>query len=373
MKISNIMKIKTGIDPDTFEDVKISYIEPNYCTAEGKNTIATGEAAHAEGYGAYATLFNSITLAPYNIENNQRNFILEKGSSVSKGTILLILNEATNVYETRKVVNRKTVNISSESRTHIELNKDLSYDSVNERITAYIQRSNGALGNYSHTEGQNTLSLGKGSHAEGIGTFTIDDYQHVQGKYNDDPTGYLHVVGKGTTINQRSNAHTLDWDGNAWFAGDITLGQNNSKLTQIDLLWSELDLTTEDELIAEWGPASEGNTERTGMTIKGQVSDYSGFLVVGSYNAEYLTPAGFCFIPVVDNIAYGRLNIAWGGIVSRSIKIENLADENNYMSLTFGSGGVYGTYGYNASITKYDFVAIPRAIYGIKNINNKLL
>jgi hypothetical protein len=32
---------------------------------------------------------------------------------------------------------------------------------------------------------------------------------------------YVSIVGNGTNYNNRSNAHTLDWDGNAWFAGTI--------------------------------------------------------------------------------------------------------------------------------------------------------
>ena len=35
---------------------------------------------------------------------------------------------------------------------------------------------------------------------------------------------YAHIVGNGTANNARSNAHTLDWEGNAWFAGSLTLG-----------------------------------------------------------------------------------------------------------------------------------------------------
>lgn len=31
---------------------------------------------------------------------------------------------------------------------------------------------------------------------------------------------YAHIVGNGTST-KRSNAHVLDWSGNAWFAGDV--------------------------------------------------------------------------------------------------------------------------------------------------------
>lgn len=41
-----------------------------------------------------------------------------------------------------------------------------------------------------------------------------------------DADGYAVEVGNGTADDARSTAHTLDWDGNAWFAGDIYVGGN---------------------------------------------------------------------------------------------------------------------------------------------------
>lgn len=79
--------------------------------------------------------------------------------------------------------------------------------------TIYIYMPNaGALGHVSHSEGYNTIATG--------------DYQHVQGRYNkiDKENKYADIVGNGSSKNVRSNAYTLDWNGNAWFAGDIKIG-----------------------------------------------------------------------------------------------------------------------------------------------------
>ena len=35
---------------------------------------------------------------------------------------------------------------------------------------------------------------------------------------------YAHIVGNGESDTTRSNAYTLDWDGNAWYAGDVYVG-----------------------------------------------------------------------------------------------------------------------------------------------------
>ena len=48
----------------------------------------------------------------------------------------------------------------------------------------------------------------------------------MQGRYNvEDAAGeYAHIVGGGTSNTSRKNIHTLDWDGNAYFAGNVTAG-----------------------------------------------------------------------------------------------------------------------------------------------------
>ena len=80
-----------------------------------------------------------------------------------------------------------------------------------------------ASGDCSHAEGYSAITSASFSHAEGFNTKASSDYQHVQGKFNiEDSEGkYAHIVGNGTGENSKSNAHTLDWKGNAWFAGDV--------------------------------------------------------------------------------------------------------------------------------------------------------
>lgn len=79
-------------------------------------------------------------------------------------------------------------------------------------------------GMYSHSEGIMTLATGQGTHAEGFYTVASSQYQHVEGKFNveDKANKYAHIVGNGTSKTARKNAHTLDWSGNAWFAGKVT-------------------------------------------------------------------------------------------------------------------------------------------------------
>lgn len=85
--------------------------------------------------------------------------------------------------------------------------------------------NNTASGDYSHAEGYENSATGYASHVEGKKNIASGEYQHVQGKYNieDVENKYAHIVGGGTE-GARKNIHTLDWNGNAWFAGNLKIG-----------------------------------------------------------------------------------------------------------------------------------------------------
>ena len=100
-----------------------------------------------------------------------------------------------------------------------------------------------ALGDCSHAEGFNTTASGIGSHAEGINTTASNDNshaegwytkalsmnQHVQGKCNIEESSntYADIIGNGTGDTERSNAATIDWSGNAWYAGNVYVGSTS--------------------------------------------------------------------------------------------------------------------------------------------------
>lgn len=96
------------------------------------------------------------------------------------------------------------------------------YNSRASGAMSHAEGASTASGAQSHAEGASTAK-GSKSHAEGEGTVAAADRQHVQGKWNiEDTEGkYQHIVGNGTSGVACSNAHTLDWDGNAWYAGTV--------------------------------------------------------------------------------------------------------------------------------------------------------
>lgn len=90
-----------------------------------------------------------------------------------------------------------------------------------------------ASGDGSHSEGFSTIASGDFSHAEGRGTKATRYLHHVFGSYNIEdlqgsstkqPGQYIEIVGNGTASDARSNARTLDWNGNEVLAGKLTVG-----------------------------------------------------------------------------------------------------------------------------------------------------
>lgn len=100
-----------------------------------------------------------------------------------------------------------------------------------------------ASGQAAFAAGFGTEAIGKNSFAEGNRTIANGENQHVQGKFNvkDTANKYAHIVGNGMTDAKRANAHTLDWDGNAWFKGDVYVGGDDQSKGEKLVTKSELD------------------------------------------------------------------------------------------------------------------------------------
>ena len=116
-----------------------------------------------------------------------------------------------------------------------------------------------ANGKFSHAECRNTEANGSDSHAEGNGTVANGECQHSQGKYNiiDTDGKYLHIVGNGRDISNRSNAHTLDWSGNAWFAGEVKVGGTGQDDIAAKTLAMTEDIPVVDGTLTQSGQAAD--------------------------------------------------------------------------------------------------------------------
>ena len=200
------------IDEETLVAKKGSEIFNDYL-----NNKAIGKYSHAEGAGTNAIGDYSHT------EGNET--IASGTHSHAEGFFSRASGEGSHAEGTSEAIG----NYSHAEGSSIASGEDSHAEGTSTQASGKSSHAEGAgttaSGNYSHAEGYGANVSGDYSHAEGNETIASGRYQHVQGKYNIEDTAnkYAHIVGNGTYSN-RSNAHTIDWDGNAWYAGDVYTG-----------------------------------------------------------------------------------------------------------------------------------------------------
>lgn len=152
-----------------------------------------------------------------------------------EGQTFTILSEEIVAAQGAEIFNNYKSNIATGSYSHSEGTNTIAQGNMSHAEGS----SCSAVGHCSHAEGIATYSIGESSHSEGIHTIASSQYQHVQGKYNieDSESKYVHIVGNGKNDTARSNAHTLDWSGNAEYAGDVKAnacgGENPVSLVEV--------------------------------------------------------------------------------------------------------------------------------------------
>lgn len=188
--------VTAGVGAEVFNDYKTNVASGGYAHVEGSNNIASGRwSAHAEGYNTKAT--DSYA------HSEGYNTTASGMASHAEGHYARAIGE----------------------NSHAE-----GFGTEASGENSHAEGDNAfATGFRSHAEGRSTEASGENSHAEGFGTIAAGEHQHAQGKFNieDTENKYAHIVGNGSSKSSRSNAHTVDWNGNAWFKGDVYIGGNS--------------------------------------------------------------------------------------------------------------------------------------------------
>jgi len=253
-----------------------TYASKSYAHAEGIDTLASGLAAHAEGHYSIASGLDSHVEGYYDHtdpiylsgEANATTYTWTDSKSViptlyqyehliSEGGAYLSAHLIAN-FERRKVsedyikvtnldISNQTITVASTLSSASAITNKAYYfffSSIAEGDVSHAENFlTMAKGTASHSEGFRTIAKGQASHAQGMGTIASKNAQSVLGTYNieDNSTTAVHPLGdvdlgqyavivgngyKDTTNKQviRSNAHTLDWQGNGWYAGKLTVG-----------------------------------------------------------------------------------------------------------------------------------------------------
>lgn len=211
-----------------------------------------------------------------------------------------------------------------------------------------------ASGNSSHAEGNCTTASGENSHAEGASTIASSQNQHVQGKYNiEDLNGtYAHIVGNGED-GKNSNAHTLDWEGNAWFAG---------KLSQEGTPTEDKDLVTkkyvDDNILLEQLPILRMDETNKRIYVNcNNMGTYKKYFVPNKYANVY----GFSFIYTNEDSSETEIALV-GGAMTRDDFILCARNTDTLFILILGGANKY-TY---TKSTK----TLEKSLYGYLKIGN---
>ena len=176
-----------------------------YSSTLGFECVASGKYSHAEGYQSEATL----------------SYAHAEGQSTSaKGNASHAEGSDTAAVESWSHAEGYHT-YSSGQASHAEG----CFTQANGHNSHAEGQYSEANGGSSHAEGYHTVANGEDSHAEGCYTIATGNKQHVNGAYNiEDTEGrYINIIGNGTNA-KRSNAHTVDWNGNAWYAGNVYIG-----------------------------------------------------------------------------------------------------------------------------------------------------
>ena len=202
-------------------------------TAEGSGTIASGDESHAQNISTQATGQGSTSTGNGTIASGNNSFTMGYQSQ-AQGENSLAIGEKTVAVGKNSIAGGS--NSQAGGLSSIALGRGCSTGSAASGGAAIgdgnsatgigavaLGKGTTAQGPGGFSAGTNTKSVNEASFAQGIGTTAGSQYQFAHGKYNKVDWGkqYAEIVGNGTADNARSNAYTLDWDGNAWYAGMI--------------------------------------------------------------------------------------------------------------------------------------------------------
>ena len=165
--------------------------------AMGNGNTLTSHNSFIGGHNNKLYSYDSIVSGYGNTVSSPRSFVIGTSNTVTSSTGGNLIGGASNIVENG--------------------NYNLLTGNSNEIRNG---NSNTCEGSDCNVEGANRC------HVEGMGNTSFADDTHIQGRFakRDYDGRYAHILGNGTGYNNYSNAHTIDWEGNAWYAGKLYIG-----------------------------------------------------------------------------------------------------------------------------------------------------
>lgn len=178
--------------------------------AEGDNTQASGYGSHAEGYGSNASGDYTHTEGDHTVAN-RRGMHAEGKYNLYDNAKYVDVVGLSNRYNWSNMYASSEYTFDADTGYYTLVNAEPKNEAVIGLY--YVSSKMYASGTIDQLE--KPISLISGNN------YTTE--KHLRTLGTDAQGQYVHVVGNGDS-STRSNAYTLDWDGNGWFAGDVFVG-----------------------------------------------------------------------------------------------------------------------------------------------------
>ena len=245
-------------------------------TASGISTIASGRASFATGAGTVASGNFSFAGGFFTNATNNDAFAIGSGTvasglaSYAEGSASVASNTATHAEGIHTIASGLYAHAEGNQTSAIGAAAHTEgYMTSGSSTGAHAEgRQSEASGAYSHVEGRNTIAAGQYSHVSGkynvedtvdnwpewssSTSYSVGDKVKVTTINNDETTvngytckiansdleftssnwilshwrNYAVIIGNGSDGNNRSNAYSLDWDGNGHYIGNVYVGCN---------------------------------------------------------------------------------------------------------------------------------------------------
>lgn len=222
--------------------------------AEGSSTTAAGKHSHAEGTETFAANKAQHVEGEYNIAEKLCSTSTETGKYTISCNGSFYYSATYSIDENTQRIKLNNPSYVTVTSTNWRTKISSKYFCTTNGYTTYIYKaasSSDLNGTYSSKNSTYKFD----SSISRIGVKSLTD---TRGEY-------AHIVGNGTADTVRSNAHTLDWEGNAWYAGNVYV--NSASGTNMDE--GSVRLARVDEIPSIDGLASEEYVlQNLGITIK---------------------------------------------------------------------------------------------------------
>lgn len=241
----------------------ISVTSGNYSHAEGYHTEAIGNASHSQGHttksiGKFSDTSGLSTIATGAFSSVRGTRNIADTSLTSRATGKNVDISGATIYSSEVVYAKDEVVIGEDGKYYLSMKSN---------------NTNKPLTNTSYW-------------------VCLDDFR---GKY-------LDIVGNGTSDTNRSNAYTLDWEGNGWFAGDVRVGPNSDEL--IPMKVGDVKITTRAINDPDWLLCENTKINETNYPELYPIVAFGTDIFKGKWNSAEVVNGGVAPIYSSDGYIY---------------------------------------------------------------------